>query len=211
MQMQQGQGQRNQQPYPFSSSEHHTTERQTFPVACQGSHWDPTKVLRWTLPQQQIELPQDPRPWTKVCLTYTTTTPLEAAPSVPDSVVFPSGGAIYPPNRYANAIDEESLLRRLDRPLGTCEADEYTPSRDSTMFRAASTVPRKQTPATTQFVQELAMPRVLLRTGPYQCREEQDIVNLQRSQNLFHNATKYDKYGPDQRKPPPLTPHNLLS
>lgn len=192
------------QPYPFASAK--PSERQTFPPACQGSHWDPTQVLRWTLPQQHVTLPQDPRPWTKVCLTYTTTTPLEAAPEVPDSVVFPSGASVYPPNRYSKAIDEESLLRRLDRPLGTCEKDQYTSSRDSTLFRAASTVPRRANAPTTQFVQELSMPRVLLRTGPYQCREEQDIINLQRSQNLFHNATKYAKYGADQRRPPPMLP-----
>lgn len=179
------------QPYPFAPTQ--PTERQAFPPACQKSHWDPTQVLRWTLPQQQLELPQDPRPWTKICLTYTTTSPHTAAPPVNNSVVLPTGGQFYPPGRYSNSIDQESLLRRLDRPLGTCEADQYTPSRDSSLFRAASTVPKRNTP-TTQFVQELAMPQALLRTGPYKCRQEQDILNLQRSQKLFNNATKYEKF-----------------
>jgi hypothetical protein len=189
--------------YPFSSAA--ASERATFPKQCQQFHWDPTQVIKRILPDQDTSLPLDPRPWTKVCLTYTTTSPFQAAPPVSDSMVFPSGGTFYPPARYSQAIDKESLLRRLDRPLGTCEGDDWVPSEGSTLFRAASTVPKRATPMT-QFVQELAMPRVLLRDGPYQCRAEQDILNLQRSQSLFNNATKYDKYGPDARKPPPLLP-----
>jgi hypothetical protein len=38
------------------------------------------------------------------------------------------------------------------------------------------------------------MPRVLIRPGAYPCREEGDVVNLERSQSLFNNATKQQRY-----------------
>jgi hypothetical protein len=43
-------------------------------------------------------------------------------------------------------------------------------------------------------VQEMAMPRVLIRPGAYPCREEADVANLERSQVLFNNATKQQRY-----------------
>lgn len=195
--------------YPFRSAA--KNERATFPKQCQTFHWDPTKVVQHILPQQQTELPLGPRPWTKVCLTYTTTAPLEAPPAVPDSVVFPPGGDVYPPARYLQAVDQESLLRRLDRPLGTCEGEQYTPSRDSTLFRSGSTVPRRPQAPMTQFIQELAMPQALFREGPYECRAEQDALNLQKNQSIFNNATKSGKYGADARNPPPVLPQTKQS
>jgi hypothetical protein len=189
------------EPFPFHSAK--ATEKETFPDLCLNYHWDPTRVSRWTLPQGHVELPQDPRPWTKVCMTYTTSAPHVRPPKVDDSIVFPTGGATYPAERYSSAIGVESALRRLDRPLGTCERDEYIPTRDSTLFRAASTVPTRKTP-TTQFIEELALPKALLRDGPYQCRAQDDLQNLERSPALFNNPTKYDKYQTGKRAIQPM-------
>ena len=166
-----------------------------FPPVCLKYHWDPTAVLRHTLPQgPNQDLPLDPRPWAKICLEYVNSgSASEQAPPPPKNMVFPSGGEFYPPTRYASSIDNESLLRRLDRPLGTCDKDQYEPKRYGDMYVPNATVVRRQAP-TTEMVSELAMPRVLIRGGPYDCRLEADEKNWSRSPFLFNNATKQQKY-----------------
>ena len=106
------------------------TTKPLFPPVCLKYHWDPTMILSRTLPQgPSVSLPLDPRPWTKVCLSYVNSgDSQEQAPMPPPSMVFPSGGEFYPPNRYSQAIGNESLLRRLDRPLGTCDAVQWEPN-----------------------------------------------------------------------------------
>jgi hypothetical protein len=165
------------------------------------SHWDPTMVLRHVLPNQQVALPLDFRPYTKVCLDYVTSAPPEAAPAPPNDMVFPSGGEFYPPNRYAQAIDQETLLRRQDRPLGTCEADQYLPNPSGDMFNNRILIPERRDPLNAQFISELSMPRVLLNVGPYDCRSEADAVNVSRSKLLFNNATKQQRYEQANRDP----------
>ena len=109
--------------YPIQGS----TTTPFFPPVCLKSHWDPTQIYQKTVPNQHVALPIDFRPWTKVCMEYVTAGPVEALPPVPDSVVFPSGGEFYPPQRWSNNIDNDSLTRRLDRPLGTCEDNQLQP------------------------------------------------------------------------------------
>jgi hypothetical protein len=167
-----------------------------FPPVCLKYHWDPTAVLRRVLPLGPSQ-PQalDPRPWTKVCLEYVNSGQAsEQAPIPPANMVFPSGGEFYPPTRYSSAIDNESLLRRLDRPLGTCDKDQYEPSAKGDMYQANLLVPARAQKPTTEMVQELAFPRVLLRNAPYDCREEADTLNWSRSPYLFNNATKQQRY-----------------
>jgi hypothetical protein len=166
-----------------------------FPPVCLKYHWDPTMILARTLPQgPTVPLPLDPRPWTKVCLSYVNSgDSQEQAPTPPPSMVFPSGGEFYPPNRYSQAIGNESLLRRLDRPLGTCEVNQFEPNPQGNMYISNVLVPDRRVP-TSAMVQEMAMPRVLIRPGAYPCREEADVANLERSQVLFNNATKQQRY-----------------
>lgn len=166
-----------------------------FPPVCLKYHWDPTMILSRTLPQgPSVSLPLDPRPWTKVCLSYVNSgDSQEQAPMPPPSMVFPSGGEFYPPNRYSQAIGNESLLRRLDRPLGTCDAVQWEPNAQGDMYVSGILVPDRRVP-TSAMVQEMAMPRVLIRPGAYPCREEADVANLERSQILFNNATKQQRY-----------------
>jgi hypothetical protein len=38
------------------------------------------------------------------------------------------------------------------------------------------------------------MPKALLRSAPYDCREQADRVSLNYSDRLFNNATKQDRY-----------------
>lgn len=167
-----------------------------FPPVCLTYHWDPTAVLRRVVPQgPAVPLALDPRPWAKVCLEYKNTgQSSEQAPLPPSNMVFPSGGEFYPPGRYSSAIDNESLLRRLDRPLGTCDAQQYEPNMKGDMYIPNRLVPDRVQQPSTEMVKELAMPQALLRGGPYDCRLEADKANWARSTSLFNNATKQQRY-----------------
>jgi len=167
-----------------------------FPPVCLTYHWDPTAVLRRVVPLgPNVPLALDPRPWAKVCLEYVNSgQSSEQAPAPPANMVFPSGGEFYPPNRYSAAIDNESLLRRLDRPLGTCDAQQYEPNQRGDMYVPNRLVPEREYQPSTDMVKELAMPKALLRAGPYDCRLEADRNNWSRSTSLFFNATKQQRY-----------------
>lgn len=165
-----------------------------YPPVCLKTHWDPTAILRRTLPSTYVPQALDPRPWTRVCMEYTTTGPEEAAPSVSPDAVLPTGGQFYPTSRYTGAIDEESQLRRLDRPLNKwCETNQFEPNPTGDMFDARVLVPRNQT-VDPRRIAEVSMPKVLLNIGPYDCREANDKQNIALSDRLFNNTTKQDRY-----------------
>jgi hypothetical protein len=111
-------------------------------------------------------------------------------------MVFPSGGEFYPPNRYAAAIDDESALRRIDRPLGVRDSSKYAPPIDSDMYTYKKiTVPRPGPDA--MMISELEMPRALIRdsAGGYHCRQAADAVALAATAGtMFGHATKQAKY-----------------
>ena len=175
--------------YPIQGS----TTQPFFPAVCLSSHWDPTQIYKRSVPIEQVQLPVDFRPYTKVCLEYRTSAVGQSAPYVNDSTVFPQGGSVYPPDRYLRAVDKESLLRRLDRPLGTCDDKQYIPPENGDMYVDRMLVPASPRPPS-QFVEEIAMPKALLRAGNYHCRAEADERNWSRSTRLFNNATKQDRY-----------------
>ena len=163
-----------------------------FPPVCLRTHWDPEMIIRRSLPSARISLPLDPRPLTKVCMEYVTDAPFEMAPKIPDSVVFPSGGVFYPPTRYRAAVDNESLLRRLDRPLGICEDTQFAPEKN--MYMPNATVPDRGKP-NDRFIQELAFPMALMRSGTYDCRRENDLEAIALNGKMFNNATKQNRLG----------------
>ena len=164
-----------------------------FPAMCLTSHWDPTAILRRTLPTEYVPQSLDPRPWAKICLTYTTTGEDTPPAPVKPGTVMPMGGEFYPISRYMNAIDNESLLRRLDRPLGTCDDEQFYPNERGDMYNSRALVPKIRNVDPSK-IQEIAFPRVLLSSGPYDCRYEADTVNIDLSQRMFNNATKQDRY-----------------
>lgn len=179
--------------YPFEN-----VEGNLFPPVCLRSHWDATQMLKRILPQQKVGLPMDFRPLVKVCKNYVTSAPPEMAPEPPANMVFPMGGSFYPPTRYADAIDRESILRTLDHPLDRwCTDTQYIPSEDSTMYVAGSTVPDRQ-PISNAFISELSMPSALLRPSTESCRSENDKAYMLRSGRLFGNPTKQDRYGAEK-------------
>jgi hypothetical protein len=131
---------------------------------------------------------------------YVTSQDFEDAPRPSDDTVFPSGGSVYPPTRYREAIDKESDLRRLDLPLAngssSCEKGQYIPSLQSDLYRSGTTVPDRLAPSD-RFISELAMPAALLRpagSAGYPCRVEQDQIAMQMSPALFNNTTKQNRY-----------------
>jgi len=178
--------------YPFEN-----VEGNLFPPVCLKTHWDPTLIIKHTLPQQKVSLALDPRPLVKICKEYRGY-PDVPAPEPPSNMVFPSGGAFYPPGRYAQSIDKESILRTLDHPLDRwCTDTQYIPSMDSTMYVAGSTVPDRQ-PISNAFIAELDMPAALLRRDMNTCRSENDRAYMERSNRLFNNTTKQDRYGAEK-------------
>lgn len=180
----------SQSSFPFAN-----VEGNLFPPVCLKTHWDPTQMLRHILPQQKVGLPEDFRPWVKVCKKYVTSAPAIPAPMPPSDMVFPTGGEFYPPGRYAANIDKESMLRTLDHPLDTwCPSTQYIPKQSSNMYVAGSTLPDRKA-ITDAFVSELAMPQVLLRLDSTTCRSENDAAYFERSGRLFNNPTKQDRYG----------------
>lgn len=182
-----------------------------FPPVCLQSHWDATAILRRTLPSGYVPQPLDPRPWTRVCMEYTTAGAQEKAPETNPNIDMPNGGQFYPPGRYAASIDNESKLQRLDRKLGTCEGDQWEPSLRSDMFNARILIPDNVAPSDPSKIQELAYPKALLRSGPYQCREENDVYNVSiTSDYMFNNATKQDRYKQMNKATKPASPQSPL-
>ncbi len=179
--------------YPFEN-----VEGNLFPPVCLATHWNPSFIIERTLPQQKVSLPLDFRPLVKICKNYVTSAPPIKAPMPPKNMVFPMGATFYPPGRYSEAIDQESVLRTLDHPLDRwCTDTQYIVSEDSQMYHAGSTVPDRK-PISNAFISELAMPKVLLRSENYNCRTENDQAYMERSPKLFNNATKTDRYGSER-------------
>lgn len=182
-----------------------------YPPVCLKTHWDPTAILRHSLPEGHLAQPLDPRPWTRICMEYTTAGEQERAPDVPAGAVLPSGGQFYPPGRYQAAIDKESELRRLDRPLGTLEGNQWEPSLNSDMFNARILVPSRAPPSDPFRVHEMAYPKALLRSGPYDCRAADDrMATALTSDYLFNNATKQDRYKMMGKPAKPAAPSGAL-
>jgi hypothetical protein len=180
-----------EEEFPFEGSR----TSPMYPPVCLKTHWDPTQMLRHIIPNQQVSVPLSFRPYSKVCLEYKTSAPAEGLPYTPDNLVFPPGSDYYPPSRYIEAISSESKLRRLDRPLGTCEKDQYLPALHGDMYNPGIMAPKRQFGESSRMIQELAMPQVLLHGGPYNCRRDADYVNIAASGKFFNNATKLAKYG----------------
>jgi hypothetical protein len=172
---------------------------------CAPRHWDPTMVFRYSVPggmdDNSLALPMDPRPWTKICLQYVNSGPAEPAPAVPPTMVIPGAGEFYPPNRYSAAINDESLLRRLDRPLnndllpgrGGCFPQQYTLPQTSDAYQQYSLLP-PQNPPKSKMARDLADPPVLEHLGQYKCSEEAMVCNLKGAPRMFNNFTSLSKY-----------------
>ena len=167
-----------------------------FPPVCLQTHWDPTAIIHRTLPTEYIAQALDPRPWAKICLDYVTTGENGPGPNVPSNTVFPPNGGDgthAPAIGYSRAIDDESKLRGLDRPLGTCDDDEFKPNNEGDMYNSRVMAPRIKN-VDQRVLTEVSFPKVLLNLGQYDCRQQNDEINVDLSHRLFNNATKQDRY-----------------
>lgn len=175
----------------------------TTPPVCLKSHWDPTAMSRmYILPDALTSVPLSFRPAAQICRQYVTSGPVETLPASLSQL--PLRSTVSPPDRYAGAIDNESQLRRLDRPLGTPEAAQYIPSMNSTapLFSQQLYMPSRI--SNIHSISELEFPRILMRSdnapAGYACREAEDSkaialekVNIQNGK-MFNYSTKYVKY-----------------
>ena len=172
---------------------------------CAPKHWDPTMIFRYSVPggmnTNSLALPMDPRPWAKICLQYVNSGPAQPAPAVPPSLVIPGAGEFYPPGRYQEAINNESLLRRLDRPLnqdllpgrGSCFPEQYVLPANSDALQQYVLLP-PQTQPKSKMARNLADPPVLERRGQYDCSEQAMVCDLKAAPRFFNNHTKLQKY-----------------
>lgn len=166
-----------------------------FPAVCLQNHWDPTMILKRTLPDGYVPQSTDPRPWARICMEYTTAGEQDTAPDVNPAIVMPMGGQFYPASKYMEAIDDESKLHWLDRRLGLCEGNQWQPNQAGDMFNSRLLVPDRKGNINPKKIEELAYPKALLRSGPYDCRAENDAYAIKTSSDyLFNNATKQDRY-----------------
>lgn len=170
---------------------------------CAPKHWDPTMVFRYSVPGgmegTSLPLPMDPRPWVKINQAYVNSGAAEPAPRVPASFVIPGAGQFYPPGRYAESIDKESVLERLDRPLnhdlmpGGCFAKQFILPETSDVYQQWSLLPPQIAPKS-KMVRDLADPPVLERKGQYACSEQAMACGLMGAKRFFNNATSLTKY-----------------
>ena len=165
-------------------------------------HWDPTMLYRYTVPENYgpQSLPMDPRPWTKICLDYVTSGAPEYAPVPPPDMVFTGASSFSPPSRYVYAIDDESKLRRLDKPLnndllsrGKCKSSQYVIPSNSDAFQQYVLLPPQRKPKSAM-VRELADPAALERNGQYKCSEEAMMCSMKGAPRFFFNCTKQNRY-----------------
>lgn len=182
-----------------------------FPPVCNEFHFDPTQIIRHTLPEQgqsnSIPLPLDPRPWAKICLEYRNSSKNEPAPYTDPNIAFPGGGFFQDPNKYLASVNSESSLRRLDQRLRKCDIGQFEPDTNGDMFNSRILVVRENNKfAGLREISELALPKATITAGPYKCREEADSVNMSVSRKIFFNTTKQDRY---YIKPQGTYPTNL--
>jgi len=188
------------------------------------THWDATAIYRLTVKQSHvIHLPTDPRPWTKICMSYVNSGAAEVAPEPPANMVFPSGGAFYPPSRYSSAINDESLLRRLDRPLNndllttmnkSCGSNQYFVPLKSDIYNQSPIIPfdnnlegdisgrasvlPKSDMYLAKVVNSIASgtesPSLLTMSGENHCRRDSLQINSHEANWSWNNPTKQNKY-----------------
>jgi hypothetical protein len=197
-----------EQPYPFT--EQKILDNKQIFSPCATSHWDPTLIYKKHLTPlggcdkadgscirqpPTTMLPMDPRPWARISLSYKNSGSSEEKVAQPrDDVVYPFGGAKYPPTRYSSAIDVESSLYRLDRQLGRGDILEdqqkYAPDQGKIQTFYKPNPRFRLSPMT----RELETPAVLGLVSSNQCMNEALSCNMQAVDRRWMHPTKMDKY-----------------
>ena len=194
------------------------TSREVFSPVCVRSHWDPTQMTRHILPQLPAgPQTTDPRQEMKLCTTYHSTSvgdaPLpDAVYALPDvgptpaallgsaayirpqenipSVAAPGGaaGRGAPYALYAQNVNAESDIYRLDERLTRCKEYRYAPP---------TGIPTDATNVLPSVSQEFEMAAHATYVGKTAgCREHDDDAAWNRSARLFFNQTRMDRVWP---------------
>jgi len=167
---------------------------------------DPTEIARmYTFPDGRIPMgiPMDPAAASKICLGYVDSRPpelvdadgmMEAARNHPQ-FAFRAGG---PGTPYQ--IDVESQLRRLDQPLGNCQA--IIPE-DAPLY--VNTVAPPPVSGVAYGVQNASNPvaAIVTEVGAETCRIQADTVASAMSGRRFNNPTRQDTMRFDRPFAPP--------
>ena len=154
---------------------------------------DPTLIARnHTFPDAVIPrgLPEDPAAASKVCMSYRNGRPAYAVDATSmieveaahPQFAFRVGAPVTP-----YQIDVESQLRRLDQPLGNCQA---VLAADAPLYRNTVAPPMPtQVPA---HVQNAANPIAAIIREEAGCRSAADQVATALSGRWINNPTRYD-------------------
>jgi hypothetical protein len=153
---------------------------------------DPTEITRkYTFPGMNlpIGIPMDPAPFSRICLNYVTSSPLEDIDPTPmmDTAQNYPQFAFRPRGPNATQVDVESQLRRLDQRLTKMQA---VIAEDAPLFR--NTVQPPQPAGVRADVLNASNPiSSIVRPGPI-CRDAVDAYAAQGSGLRFNNTTRQD-------------------
>jgi hypothetical protein len=163
---------------------------------------DPTEITRkFTFPDMMlgVGIPLDPSPYTRVCMNYVSSSPLEDLD--PSAMVETAQNhpqfAFRPRGPNATQVDVESQLRRLDQRLTKMQA---VIAEDAPLFR--NTVQPPQPAGVRSDVLNASNPiSSIIRPGAI-CRDTADALAVQHSGLRFNNTTRQDTqlYSIDPRR-----------
>jgi hypothetical protein len=170
---------------------------------------DPTRIARYhTFPDAPIPrgVPMDPAAPSYICLRYRTAWPQGGAPAATEAMV--TAEAAHPQFAFraggpgtVSQIDMESQLRRLDQPLGRCQA---VIADDAPLYRNTVAPPPPAPGAVPREVQNACNPlAAMVGPGGEGCREAADRVATAMSGRWIHNPTRQDTMRFDRPFAPP--------
>jgi len=194
------------------------TWQEAFPPFCVKTHWDPTALTNYVLPNaaKQPDLAMDPRPSTRICYVYYNISagdaplanpPVDAEPAIPIAYrnnsavpqrrapppvadpVMPPGGAARTGFPFAGYNAEaETEVEIRDLPLSRCAERKYVPKGGPKTSTGSHDLPGAD------FSNRSSLsPLLTTVTKIAGCREADDLENDKRSSRLFFNPTRYDR------------------
>ena len=107
---------------------------------------------------------------------------------------------MFPPVCLRSHWDPEQIIRRTLPAQGLAVPLEPRPwtkicmvNLSGNLFRPTSTVPTRALPSI-RFIDERSFPKACLREADYECRSQVHNEAYERSNKLFNNTTKQDRY-----------------
>ena len=194
------------------------TWQEAFPPFCVKTHWDPTALTNYVLPnaQKQPDLAMDPRPSTRICYVYYNISagdaplanpPVDVEPTIPVAYrnnsavpqrrapppvanpVLPPGGAARTGFPFADYnVEAETDVEIRNLPLSRCAERKYLPAGGPQASTSSHDLPGADLSNRSSLSPLLT---TVKKTAG--CREADDEANWNRSGRLFFNPTRYDR------------------